>query len=200
MATIYGIGRNHAAHAREMGAGAPSGTEPIVFLKPEGARVAPGEVIRLPAQAEAIHHEAELVVKVGPGAVAEAVALGLDLTDRPRQARASAAGLPWARAKGFRGSAPIGPFVHVAQVPALDGLVFTLRVNGAERQRGETRLLLHPVGALLRHLDEVYGLRPGDLVFTGTPEGVAQIRPGDVLELDLQGVPGAASRWRVEGS
>src|SRR5436190_12368063 len=114
MPTIFCIGRNYAAHAREMGDAPDAKGEPVVFLKPWHALVAPPGPIRLPAGAGEVHHEAELVVRVGPSGEAEAVALGLDLTDRTRQAAAKAKGLPWAAAKGFRGSAPVGPFVPVA--------------------------------------------------------------------------------------
>jgi len=195
--TIFCIGRNYAAHAREMGTAPDAKGEAVVFLKPLQALVAPGGTIRLPAGASDVHHEAELVVRVGPRAQAEAVALGLDLTDRPRQAAAKKDGLPWARAKGFRDSAPLGPFVPVGEVGPLDRLRFTLRVGGAVRQTGDTSLLLRPVPALLAELDAWFGLVPGDLVFTGTPEGVGPIRPGDTLELDLTGVPRASARFVV---
>ena len=182
-----------------MGAAPDPEGEAVVFLKPTQALVAPGGTIRLPGGATDIHHEAELVVRVGAGARAEAVALGLDLTDRPRQAAAKKAGLPWARAKGFRDSAPVGPFVPVSQVGPLDRLRFRLRVNGAVRQEGDTSLLLRSVPALLAELDACFGLVPGDLVFTGTPEGVGPIRAGETLELELDGVPQAFARFVVAG-
>ncbi len=198
MPTIFCIGRNYAAHAKEMGAAPAADAEPVVFLKPEGAIVLPPGPVRLPPGAGEVHHEAELVVRVGEDGGASAVALGLDLTDRTRQAAAKARGEPWAAAKGFRGSAPLGPFV--AAPVALDRLRFTLRVNGEVRQRGDTSLLLHPVPALLAAIDRWFGLRPGDLVFTGTPEGVGPIRPGDVLDLELDGAPGARARFVVDGT
>ena len=197
--TIFCIGKNYAAHAREMGSAPDVEGETVVFLKPTQAVVAPPGPVRLPAGALEVHHEAEVVVRVGPGGRAEAVALGLDLTDRGRQATAKKGGLPWARAKGFRDSAPIGPFVAVGRVPPLDGLRFTLRVGGVVRQRGDTSLMLRSVPTLLTDLDAWFGLAPGDLVFTGTPEGVGPVRPGDVLELDLEGVPEASSRFVIAG-
>lgn len=195
--TIFCVGRNYAAHAREMGTPADPDAEPVIFLKPEGALLAPPGPIRLPPDAGEVHHEAELVVRVGPDARADAVALGLDLTDRTRQKQARRDGMPWAAAKGFRGSAPLGPFVPVVAVAPLDTLVFTLAVNDVVRQRGETRLLLHPVGELLAYLERWFGLAPGDLVFTGTPEGVGPVRPEDVLELALEGHPAAGARFTV---
>ncbi len=194
MATVYCIGRNYAEHAREMGATPAPTEEPMVFLKPEAAVLTPGTPICLLSPNDEIHHETEIVLRIAAGPRIEAVALGLDLTDRARQARAREAGLPWARAKGFRGSAPIGPFVPAANVPGLERATFTLKVNGQLRQRGDVRRMLHPIPRLLAYLDSAFGLRPGDLIFTGTPEGVAAIRSGDKLELELDGVPAA---WQV---
>lgn len=196
MPTIFCIGRNYAAHAREMGAPPVRDAELVVFLKPWQARVDGSGPVVLPADAREVHHEAELVVRVGPGGVADAVALGLDLTDRPRQAAAKQAGLPWARAKGFRASAPVGPFVPVAGVPPLDRLRFTLTVDGVVRQRGDTADLLTPVPALLAELQRVFGLETGDLVYTGTPEGVGPVGRGQTLRLELEGVPAATATFR----
>jgi 2-keto-4-pentenoate hydratase/2-oxohepta-3-ene-1,7-dioic acid hydratase in catechol pathway len=195
--TIFCVGRNYAAHAREMGSAHDPAAEPVVFLKPDGALVRPPDPLRFPVGLGETHHEAEVVLRMGPGARPDALALGLDLTDRTRQAAAKQAGLPWAAAKGFRGSAAVGPWVPLDRAPALERLVFTLRVNGAEKQRGETRLWLHPWPALLAYLDRWFGLAAGDLVFTGTPEGVGPVVAGDVLELALDGVPEAAARFVV---
>ena len=197
MPTIFCIGRNYAAHAREMGSTPDAHGEPVVFLKPWHALLAPPGPIRFLAGAGEIHHEAEVVVRVGANATVEAIALGLDLTDRTRQAEAKRSGLPWAAAKGFRGSAPIGPFVTVATVPALDAIRFSLRIDGALKQRGDTSLMLRPIALLLTQLDRWYGLERGDLIFTGTPEGVGAIAPGNVLDLEIDGVPSASSRFLV---
>ncbi len=195
--TIYAVGRNYAAHAREMGARPSTPAEPVVFLKPEAALVSPPGPLSFPAGVGEVHHELELVVEVGPDRGPAAVALGLDLTDRPRQAAAKREGLPWAASKGFSGSAPLGPRVPVASLPPLDRLRFTLHADGALRQAGDSADLLVPIPELLRHLDRWFGLRPGDLVFTGTPEGVGPLAPGQVLELALEGVPAAAARFVV---
>lgn len=197
MPTIFCIGRNYAAHNREMGGSPAADPEPVVFLKPWQALVAAPGPVRLPANVTEVHHEAEVVVRVGPGGVADAIALGLDLTDRPRQAAAKQAGMPWARAKGFAGSAPVGPFVPVAAVPPLDRLEFTLTIDGTVRQHGRTADMLTPVAALLADLDRTFGLRPGDLVFTGTPEGVGPLAPGQRCVLALEGVPAATASFVV---
>ena len=197
MPSIYCLGRTYAAHAKEMGSSPDADGEPVVFLKPWSALLKPPGPIRLPAGAGEIHHEAELVVRIGRGGAPDAAALGLDLTDRTRQAAAKKAGLPWTTAKGFRGSAPLGPFVPLSALPPLDRLRFTLSIGGAVRQRGDTSLLLRPVPAFLAALDRWFGLAEGDLVFTGTPEGVGPIAPGDTLDLALDGVPAAAARFTV---
>lgn len=197
MPTIFCIGRNYAAHAREMGSTPDTDGEPVVFLKPWHALVAMPAPIRLPPGVGEVHHEAEVVLRIGAGPRVEAIALGLDLTDRGRQAAAKQAGLPWAAAKGFRDAAPCGPFVPIAHAGPLDALRFELRRNGVVRQRGDTSLLLRPFPRLLLELDAWYGLREGDLVFTGTPEGVGPIARGDVLELEALGVPAAAARFVV---
>jgi 2-keto-4-pentenoate hydratase/2-oxohepta-3-ene-1,7-dioic acid hydratase in catechol pathway len=197
MPTIYCIGKNYAAHVREMGDEVAAAGEPVVFLKPWSARVADGEDIRLPPGGGEIHHEAEIVVRVGPDGRADAVGLGLDLTDRTRQGEAKASGLPWASAKGFRGSAPLGPLLPAETVGPLDRLRFRLEVNGEVRQQGDTALMLRAVPALLAHLDAWFGLQAGDLVFTGTPAGVGPLHPGDRLHLALEGHPGAAATFRV---
>jgi len=200
MPSIFCVGLNYAAHVTEMGAGfGPREIPPemVVFLKPWQAILAPPGPIRFPAGASEVHHETELVVRVGPDLAADAITLGLDLTDRPRQAAAKKAGMPWARSKGFRGAAPMGPFVPVAQAPPLDRLRFTLTIDGAVRQRGDTSLMLRPIPEILRDLDACFGLSPGDLVYTGTPEGIGPIAPGQTLALDLEGVPAASSRFAV---
>jgi fumarylpyruvate hydrolase len=195
MPTVFALGRNYAAHAREMGADPAAGSEPVVFVKPWQALVGPPGPVRWPDGVLEVHHEVELVVRVGAGGAAEAVAVGLDLTDRGRQAEAKKAGLPWATAKGFRHAAPIGPFVPVAALPPLDRLRFSLRVNGAERQRGDASLMVRPIARVLADLDRWFGLVPGDLVFTGTPEGVGPLARGDVLDLEIDGVPAASARF-----
>jgi len=195
--TVFCLGRNYAAHAREMGSDPDATGEPVVFVKPEQALLAPPGPIRFPAGAGEIHHEVEIVLRAGAGATPAALAIGLDLTDRTRQAAAKAKGMPWATAKGFLGSAPIGPFVPVSAAPPLDALRFRLVVNGAVRQRGDTSLALRPLTSIFPTLDRWFGVREGDLVFTGTPEGVGALRPGDVLDLTIDGVPAATARFVV---
>ena len=198
---IYCVGRNFADHAREMGATAPAskaerGT-PVFFMKPADAIVVDGEVAYPPATGD-LHHEVELVVALGQDApagelpVADAQSLvfgygvGLDLTRRDLQAAAKARGLPWDIAKGFDQSAPVSELVPAAAVGALAPRTLSLEVNGERRQQATLDQMIWDVPEILHELSSLYALRAGDLVFMGTPAGVAALRPGDacVARLD----------------
>ena len=198
---IYCVGRNFADHAREMGATAPAskaerGT-PVFFMKPADAIVVDGEVAYPPATGD-LHHEGELVVALGQDApagelpVADAQSLvfgygvGLDLTRRDLQAAAKARGLPWDIAKGFDQSAPVSELVPAAAVGALAPRTLSLEVKGERRQQATLDQMIWDVPEILHELSSLYALRAGDLVFMGTPAGVAALRPGDacVARLD----------------
>ena len=198
---IYCVGRNFADHAREMGATAPAskaerGT-PVFFMKPADAIVVDGEVAYPPATGD-LHHEVELVVALGQDApagelpVADAQSLvfgygvGLDLTRRDLQAAAKARGLPWDIAKGFDQSAPVSELVPAAAVGALAPRTLSLEVKGERRQQATLDQMIWDVPEILHELSRLYALRAGDLVFMGTPAGVAALRPGDacVARLD----------------
>lgn len=197
---IYCVGRNFADHAREMGATpAPASDRgrPVFFLKPADAIVRDGVVPYPPATRE-LHHEVELVVALGSDgprgelrredamALVAGYGVGLDLTRRDLQARAKAGGLPWDSAKGFDASAPVSELVPAADVGALEARVLSLEVNGQLRQRSTLDQLIWDVPEILHELSKLYALRAGDLVFMGTPAGVAALRPGDacVARLD----------------
>lgn len=200
---IYCIGRNFAEHAREMGATAPAskaerGT-PVFFLKPADAIVVDG-VVPYPPGTHDLQHEVELVVALGrdapPGmldpndamALVFGVGVGLDLTRRDLQSAAKARGLPWDTGKGFDHSAPISELVPMADIDDLDDLDLALEVNGEARQHGELRDLVWDVADTLHELSKLYALRAGDLVFMGTPAGVAPLRPGDRFRARLGAV------------
>lgn len=203
VANVFCIGRNYAAHAAELGNAVEA--EPLVFLKPTSSLIAEGEPLRLPAYSSDVHHECELVLLIGKGgndiAPSEALehvagyAIGLDMTARDVQGVAKQKGLPWTKAKGFRGAATVSAFVPAERVSDPDQLVFSLKVNGEARQQGDTRLMLFPVPAIIHYLSTVYGLSAGDLIYTGTPEGVAAVKPGDRLHLALQGL--VSAEWSV---
>lgn len=195
--TVFCIGRNYALHAREMGSEPPS--EPFFFYKPVTAVIGTGEMIRMPSITEDLHHELELVFLIdrplgdvtpseARGAVS-AVAVGLDMTMRDLQATAKEGGKPWSLAKGFDTSAPVGPFVSLAAEEEIGELRFSLQVNGETRQRGVASGMIFEVGELLSWLSRTVLIRPGDLLFTGTPEGVGRVVPGDRLVAEIDGRP-----------
>lgn len=188
---ILCIGRNYAAHVREMGDVAEVPVDPVVFLKPSTALVADGGVVVLPRQSADVHHELELVAVVGtPGRhIAEADALrhvaayaiGLDLTARDLQAEAKAARGPWSIAKGFDTFAPLGPLVDAALVGDPQRIGIALTINGETRQAGTTADMISSVARIVAFLSSAFTLEPGDLIYTGTPEGVGPVRDGDRL-------------------
>lgn len=200
---IFCIGRNYAAHAAELGNAVEA--EPLVFLKPTSALLQPGKPIVLPSFSNDVHHECELVLLIGRGGqnIAEADALshvagygiGLDLTARDVQSAAKQKGHPWTKSKGFRGAACLSELVPAASMTNPGEQLFTLRVNGEVRQQGDTRLMLFKLPTLIHYLSTVYGLSEGDLIYTGTPEGVAALHSGDQVELTLDGC--VSAKWSV---
>jgi 2-keto-4-pentenoate hydratase/2-oxohepta-3-ene-1,7-dioic acid hydratase in catechol pathway len=192
---IIAVGRNYREHAREMGA---SGEEPpLLFLKPASALVPDGGIVRRPPFSLSLHHEVEIVVAIGRGGkhIPESAALehvlgyavGLDMTLRDVQAEAKRRGHPWAVAKGFDTSAPLSTVVPAATVPDPGVLGLELRVNGELRQTGRATDMMLPIPALIAFVSGIFTLDPGDLLFTGTPAGVGEVFPGDVLAASLTG-------------
>ena len=186
---ILAVGRNYAAHNREMGTG--ERVDPVLFLKPPSAIVHDGGAIALPRGLGAIHHEVELVAVIGtsgraiePARALDHVmgyAIGIDLTLRDMQNEAKKKGEPWDLAKGFDGSAPISSVVPKERVPDPAALSLTLEVNGELKQSGSTSQMLHEVSDLVAFASKLITLERGDLLFTGTPEGVGPVVPGDVV-------------------
>ena len=198
---IYCVGRNYVEHAKEMGF---TGREPpFFFLKPADAivHVAPGETGSLPYPpgTQDLHHEVELVVAIGKGGAdilaANArehvfgYAIGLDMTRRDLQAQAKKQGRPWEIGKGFDHSAPIGTLVPLTRTGWLDNGRIELKVNGAVRQSSTLDKLIWNVAETIEYLSNYWQLEPGDLIYSGTPEGVAAVVKGDVLEATFDGVP-----------
>lgn len=185
--TIYCIGRNYVSHAHEMSASVPE--EPIVFLKPATSFVPDGGTVIVPGGHHLVHHEVELVVVIGEPLyrvtteqaqrAIRGYAVGIDVTLRDLQARAKEQGLPWALAKGFATSAPISAVVPATQLNELDGVEFGLAVNGQQRQRATPAAMIWSVPQLMAYLSQWFMLRPGDVVFTGSPEGVGPLEDGD---------------------
>ena len=197
---IFCVGRNYAAHAREMGKD-PTRELPFFFMKPASAAVdaSIGEVfIPYPPKTANFHHEIELVVAIGLGGANIAVeaalghvfgyAVGLDMTRRDLQFEARDKGRPWEFGKSFAYSAPIGALRTVAQVGHLADGEIQLAVNGVTRQRSQISKLIWSVAESIAYLSEYDALMPGDVVMTGTPEGVGAVLPGDILVGTVEGL------------
>lgn len=192
---VYCVGRNYAAHAREMGQ--DEREAPFFFSKPADAPTQAEAVAYPPATAE-LHHEVELVVALGRGGcdIAEQAALehvfgyavGVDLTRRDLQAEAKRQGRPWDLAKGFDESAPLSEIVPAADCGHPGHGRIELSVDGQNRQRGDLAEMIWPVAAIIATLSRYFTLQPGDLVFTGTPEGVGPLAPGAVVACHIEGI------------
>ena len=197
---VYCVGRNYEEHAKEMGF---TGREPpFFFLKPADAVVSvnAGETGRIayPTLTQNLHHEIELVVAIGKGGAnikaADALAhvfgyaVGLDMTRRDLQNDMKKQGRPWCIGKGFDQSAPIGPITPAADVPGVLQAAISLTVNGTPRQASVISKLIWNVAETIEHLSAAWTLEPGDLIYTGTPEGVAAVVRGDTLHGHVDGL------------
>jgi fumarylpyruvate hydrolase len=195
---IYCVGRNYAAHAREMGKD-PLREPPFFFMKPASALVGvpvEGASIVYPPRTANFHHEVELVVAIGSRAVDVSVeealrhvygyAVGLDMTRRDLQLAARDAGRPWEFGKSFAQSAPSGPLYRTQDIGHLSKGAIWLNVNGETRQRADISDLIWSVAECISHLSAYDALEPGDLLFTGTPAGVGPVVPGDVLHASVE--------------
>ena len=198
---VYCVGRNYVEHAREMGF---TGREPpFFFFKPADAvvPVAAGETatIAYPSLTKDLHHEIELVAAIGTGGrnilAADAMkhiwgyAVGLDMTRRDLQGEMKKQGRPWEIGKSFEESAPVGPLTPAAQAGDVANADIWLQVNGQGRQRSSVDKLIWSLGEIIEHLSAAWDLAPGDLIFTGTPEGVAAVSPGDILTGGVGSLP-----------
>ena len=198
---IYCVGRNYEEHAKEMGF---TGREPpFFFMKPADAIVVvnAGEtgLLPYPSLTANLHHEIELVVAIGKGGknikAADALqhiygyAVGLDMTRRDLQNDMKKQGRPWCIGKGFDASAPIGPITPIDQAGDIAKAAIWLQVNGADRQRSTVAQLIWNIAETIEHLSAAWELAPGDLIYTGTPEGVGAVVRGDLLEAQIDGLP-----------
>ena len=193
---IFCIGKNYDEHVKELGGKTPE--EPVVFMKPVSSIVAPGERLFMPRHGNLLHHEVAVVLLIGregediPQANAlsfiAGVSLGLDLTLRDVQVQLKKAGLPWELSKSFEQSAPLGLLkaYHPGSID-LENLSFTCSVNGELRQQGNTRDMLFPIKSLIHMLSGWWTLRPGDIVYTGTPSGVGPLKAGDRVDIESPG-------------
>jgi fumarylpyruvate hydrolase len=194
---VFCVGRNYAEHAREMGSD-PNREPPFFFMKPADALLTGGADMPYPTQSKDLHHEMELVVGLAEGGadIDEADALrhvwgyaaGLDMTRRDLQNAAKKEGKPWDMGKGFDHSAPIGLMVPAAKVATPGEGLIELKVNGAVRQTSDLSKMIWNIPEMIAYLSRLVRLAPGDLIFTGTPEGVASVQRGDLLEGTVAGV------------
>ena len=187
---IICIGRNYVKHIEELQNEKPS--EPVVFLKPDSAILLKQHPFVIPEFSDDIHHEVEILVKINKvGKYIEPkfahnyydeIGLGIDFTARDLQNKLKEKGLPWEKAKAFDGSAVIGDFLPKKLFSSLENINFELTKNKESVQKGNTSLMLWKIDELISHVSQYFTLKIGDIIFTGTPEGVAKVNPNDVLE------------------
>lgn len=187
---IIAIGRNYAAHIAELHNEKP--TEPVIFTKPDTAILKNNEPFYYPEFSNDIHHEVELIFRVCkegkyiPEQYAlnyiDQIGLGIDFTARDLQSKAKEKGLPWDIAKGFNGSAPISPFLPISQFPDIQNINFRLLINREEKQKGNSGLMIYQMQSIISYVSRFYTLKTGDILFSGTPEGVGPVKIGDRLE------------------
>jgi 2-keto-4-pentenoate hydratase/2-oxohepta-3-ene-1,7-dioic acid hydratase in catechol pathway len=187
---IFCIGRNYAKHAKELGNDLP--TEPIVFCKPPTALLNDGKPFYHPNFSENIHHEIELVLRVCKNGKAidtkfahkyyNQITVGIDFTARDWQNKLKDKGQPWEIAKAFDGSAPVGSFIPLSEIEDMANIEFSMTKNEQVVQHGFTRDLIFSFDELVSYISRFFTIQPGDLIFTGTPEGVSQVKIGDNLE------------------
>jgi 2-keto-4-pentenoate hydratase/2-oxohepta-3-ene-1,7-dioic acid hydratase in catechol pathway len=205
---IFCIGKNYDEHIKELG-GKDRPIEPVVFMKPVSSIVTPEDLLFYPRYGAELHHEAEVVLLIGKEGkdISEenayshiiGVTLGLDLTLRDVQSQLKKSGLPWELSKSFEQSAPLGHFkAFDPDFIDLEDLPFSCRVNGDLRQNGNTSDMIFPIKSLIKTLSGWWTLRPGDIIFTGTPSGVGPLRVGDKIEIQNSDI--GSFSWEITNS
>jgi 2-keto-4-pentenoate hydratase/2-oxohepta-3-ene-1,7-dioic acid hydratase in catechol pathway len=192
---IICIGRNYADHIKELQNERPD--EPVIFMKPDTAVVQKQFPFVIPEFTSDVHHEVEILVKINKvGKYIDAkfahkyydeIGLGIDFTARDLQSKLKEKGLPWEKAKAFDGSAVVGDFLSKTEFADLQNINFELTNNGEVVQQGNTSLMLWKIDELVAYASQYFTLRTGDIIFTGTPKGVAAVKDGDVLEGSIEG-------------
>lgn len=186
---IICIGRNYAEHAKEMNSAVP--TEPVFFMKPDTALLKEGDFY-IPEFTKDLHHEIELVLKICKAGkhieeqfahkYYDEIGLGIDFTARDIQAKCKEKGLPWEKAKAFDNSAPLGKMIKKEELGDLSNIQFELKINGESRQIGNSKDLIFSFEKVVSYVSKFVTLKTGDLIYTGTPEGVGAVKMGDKLE------------------
>jgi 2-keto-4-pentenoate hydratase/2-oxohepta-3-ene-1,7-dioic acid hydratase in catechol pathway len=187
---IICIGRNYTKHIEELQNERPD--EPVVFLKPDSAILLKQHPFVIPEFSNDVHHEVEILVKINKvGKYIESkfahnyydeIGLGIDFTARDLQSKLKEKGLPWEKAKAFDGSAVIGDFLSKKDFSSLENINFELTNNGNSVQKGNTSHMLWKIDELIAYVSQYFTLKKGDIIFTGTPEGVSAVKPNDILE------------------
>lgn len=191
---IICIGQNYVAHVKELGNEIPK--EPVLFMKPDSAIFRQRDAFYIPDWTNEVHYEAEIVIKINRLGknIEEKFApkyysqftLGIDFTARDVQKNLKALGLPWEKSKAFDQSAVLGEYLNVNDY-SLDNLNFELKINGRVVQSGNTKSMIYTIPQIINHCSEFFTLKIGDLIFTGTPEGVGKVNAGDELEGFIEG-------------
>lgn len=192
---IICIGRNYADHIKELENERPD--EPVIFMKPDTALLQKQFPFVIPEFTNDVHHEVEVLVKINKVGkyidpkfahkYYDEIGLGIDFTARDLQAKLKEKGLPWEKAKAFDGSAVVGDFLPKTEFADLQNINFELTNNGIAVQQGNTSLMLWKIDELVAYASQYFTLRTGDIIFTGTPQGVAAVKDGDVLEGSIEG-------------
>ncbi len=189
------IGRNYVKHIEELGNERPS--EPVIFMKPDSAILLKQHPFVIPEFSNDIHHEIEIIIKINKigkyidtkfaHKYYDEISVGIDFTARDLQQKLKDKGLPWEKAKAFDGSAVIGEFVSKSKYKSIENLNFELTNNGKTVQKGNTKMMLWNIDEIIAEVSKYFTLKIGDIIFTGTPEGVEAVAENDVLEGFLEG-------------
>jgi 2-keto-4-pentenoate hydratase/2-oxohepta-3-ene-1,7-dioic acid hydratase in catechol pathway len=192
---IICIGRNYTQHIEELQNERPD--EPLVFMKPDSAVLLKQHPFVIPEFSEDIHHELEIIVKINKVGkyidekfahkYYDEIGVGIDFTARDLQQKLKDKGFPWEKAKAFDGSAVIGDFLSKNNFNSMENLTFEMTKNGTTVQKGNSSHMLWKIDALIAHVSQFFTLKIGDIIFTGTPEGVGLVKPNDILEGFLEG-------------
>jgi acylpyruvate hydrolase len=187
---IICVGRNYAAHAKELNNKVED--QPVIFMKPETALIAARQPFFYPSFSNEVHYETEVVIRISKAGKRiaekfaykyyEEITAGIDFTARDIQQQLKTKGLPWELAKGFDGSAPVGNFISKKKFENIQDIPFSLKVNGAVKQSASTASMIFTADQIISFVSHYITLKKGDLIFTGTPEGVGPVHKGDLLE------------------
>ena len=193
---IFAIGMNYALHNKELHGTLLKTAQPVIFLKPDTALLRPGKPFFVPTNMGRIDYETEVIIRFCKAGKSiepqfahryyDAVSIGIDFTARDMQAEMKTKGRPWDIAKGFDQSAVIGEWIPKEQLPDIQNLHFSMKKNGEQVQSGHTADMLYTVDDIIAYISQFYTIHTGDILYTGTPEGVGPIQPGDCMEATLE--------------